>query len=72
MTETSGGKKAIVYLVSGEKIAMLSPKSESKKVTKEKKDSKNTKSIEEKSENKGLLSKIRGNKSEKGKEETGK
>lgn len=57
--ETGAGKKALVYLKPGEKIALLSPKSESKKPKDTKKVSKELKGEEEtKTENKGLLSRI--------------
>jgi large subunit ribosomal protein L23 len=55
-TQVGGGKKAIVTLAKGEKIAMLSPKTESKRQEK--------KLTKEPKENKGLLSKIRKAKTE--------
>lgn len=72
MTDTGKGKKAIVYLKAGEKIAMLSPKSESKKDKKDKKEVSKVSNASQVSKDdgkkKGLLSKIRGSKSSKGKE----
>lgn len=60
-TTIGGGKKAIVTLVKGEKIAMLSPKAEPK--AKAERVSKVAKDKETKEENKkGLFSKIRKSK----------
>ncbi len=69
--EVAGAKKAVVKVKSGQTIALLSPKTEAKK--EKSKSDKVTKKSEEKSEIKkrGLLSKIRGNKSTKRKEKTG-
>ena len=60
---TGNGKKAVVYLVAGENIAMLSPKKESKT----KKVSKNTKEVKTGDKKPGLFSRI--TKSKKSKEE---
>ncbi len=60
---TGSGKKAVVYLVAGENIAMLSPKKESK-AQKAPKEIKEVKTKEKKS---GLLSKLK--KSDKNKKE---
>ncbi len=64
--EITGAKKAIIKVKPGQTIAMLSPKAEGKKESKRQK-AKEIKKPEEKSAaiNKGLLSKIRGNKSTK-------
>lgn len=64
MTENPAQKKAVVYLMPGEKIALLSPKSESKK---DKANKKAAKSNEEKTEKKSLISRISSKKKEEGK-----
>lgn len=64
MVDTGVGKKAVIYLKAGEKIAMLSPKTESKKKKDKQKLSKESNASqltnEEKGKKKGLLSRIRG------------
>lgn len=72
MTETGTGKKAVVFLEKGQTIAMLSPKTESKK---DKKDSaKTARELQpvkgEKESKRSLISRIRG-KSAIAKEESG-
>jgi len=71
-TLVGGGKKAIVVLAKGEKIAMLSPKSESKKQHKE--TSSSAKATQDKKEAKsgGLLSKFRKTPTTEGKKEVSK
>ncbi len=59
---TGSGKKAVVYLATGENIAMLSPKKE----TKTKKESKDNKEVKTPDKKPGLLSKFtKSNKSKK-------
>jgi len=55
MVDRPSQKKAIVHLVAGQKITLLSPTTESKK---EKKDKKEIKTTEQKTEKKSLISRI--------------
>lgn len=59
VVETGAAKKAVVFLAAGENISMLSPKSESKK--------KSSPKGTEKTEKKGLISRIKKEKKEEGK-----
>lgn len=70
VVNTGAGKKAVVYLKSGDRITMLSPKQESKKKNKDKKEeAKATKKLEDtKVEGKGLFSRITKSKNKKGEE----
>lgn len=64
MVDSGAGKKAVVFLKAGEKITMLSPKSETKKKKDKQELSKASNASqltnEEKGKKKGLLSRIRG------------